>query len=90
MISGDRLCPVNAVAHLYGVEVDLHDSLFTPEEFNEEREVCLQSLSHPRSSRPEEHIFCSLLTDSACTSLSFMSFVVFNSLLNGIEVKAVM
>ena len=41
------LCSVDAIAHLYGVEIDLHDAMLVPEELYEDCEVGFHALAGP-------------------------------------------
>ena len=52
VLFGYGLDTIYSVAHLDGVEIDFHDALFAPEEFNEEREISLEPLSHTRPPWP--------------------------------------
>ena len=63
MLLCHRLGTVDAIPHLNGVEVDLHDALLRPQQFDEHGEVSLKTFPHPRATRPQEHILRRLLRD---------------------------
>ncbi len=52
MTLGNSVGPIDAVAHLYGVEIDLHDALLAPHYLYETGEIGFKTLSHPRAPRP--------------------------------------
>ena len=83
--------PVDAVAHLDGVEVDLHYALLAPHQLDEGGEVSLQPFPHPCAARPEEHVLGRLLRDGARAhlALALAPDVVLGGLLYGAEVEAV-
>jgi hypothetical protein len=56
MVSGRRLRPVDAVAPLDDVQVDLQDPMLPPYELEQEGEVRLEALPDPASALPEEHV----------------------------------
>ena len=47
MVLRHCLGSVDAVTHLYGVEIDFHDALLAPHEFDEEGEIGLETFAHP-------------------------------------------
>ena len=63
---GHRIGTIDAVAHLDGVEIDLHDALLRPEEFYQHREINLETFAQPRTARPKEDVLGRLLTDGGC------------------------
>lgn len=80
---------IDAVAHLDGIEVDLHDAFLAPDEFDEHGEVGFQPLAHPAWLRPEEHILGRLLTDSAAAAVAFARATFLQSLVYLDEVESV-
>ena len=52
VVLGTRIQTIDGAAHLYGVEVDLHNALLAPQQFYQSREIDLETFSHPASSRP--------------------------------------
>ena len=61
MLLGNSLGAIDAIAHLDGVEIDLHDALLGPEEFDECSEIDLKTLAHPTAAWPEKDILGGLL-----------------------------
>ena len=43
----DRIGAIDALAHLDGIEIDLHDAFLAPNAFNQEREIGFQALAQP-------------------------------------------
>ena len=61
MLLSNGLGPIDAFAHLDGVEIDLHDALLGPEEFDDCGEIDLKALTHPAAAWPKENILGCLL-----------------------------
>ncbi len=90
VLVGNSLYPIDAVAHLYGVQVDLHDALLAPHHFYKKGEIGFQSLAQPRASRPQEDVLCRLLRDGAAAAYAFLSrTVLLGCHLDGLKVEAV-
>ena len=47
VLLGDCLGTIDAVAHLDAVEIDLHDALLAPYQFDEYGEIDLEALTNP-------------------------------------------
>lgn len=90
MMLRTSLHAVDAIAHLYGVEIDFHDALLAPHQFDEKGEVCLKPLAHPTAARPQEDILRRLLRDGAATMDSSAIDVVSCGLLYGVHVEPMM
>ena len=92
VLLGYGLGPIDAVAHLDGVEIDLHDALLGPEEFDECGEIDLKALAHPAATWPQEDILGRLLRDGGGTQLTllWMLTVALGCMFNGLVVEAVM
>ena len=84
--------PVDAVAHLYRIEIYLHDALLRPKQFDECGEVDLEALARPTAPRPQEYILGRLLRDGRGTELAslWMLPVTLGGMLDGLVVEAVM
>ena len=52
VLLGNGLGPIDAIAHLDGVEIDLHDALLGPEEFDECGEIDFKAFTHPTAAWP--------------------------------------
>ena len=91
MVFRNCIGTVDSVAHLYGIELDLHYALLAPHYFYKTGEICLKTLAHPCASRPKENIFGCLLTDGACSELRLvlLSTVALCRLLYRLEIKSV-
>lgn len=90
MVVGTRFHAIDAIAHLYRVEIYLHDPLFSPKGFDENREIHLQAFSYPRTSLPEKDVFCRLLRYGAATMTYGTLFpVMLCSLPDSVKIKAV-
>src|SRR5574344_7858 len=89
---GYCLGTVYAVAHLDGVEINLHYPLLAPHHFDEGSEIYLKTLSHPCATRPQKDVLGSLLGYGTCTQFAFVLFahIALGSLLDGIKIKTVM
>ena len=86
---GYGLGTIDAIAHLDGVEVDFHDALLAPHQFDECCEIGLKPFAHPSAAWPQEHVLGRLLADGAGTQLAFVVLTVaLGSLLDGLEVEA--
>lgn len=74
---GDSFCTVNSVAHLNGVQIDLHYAFFPPNQFDKYGKIGLQTLSQPAGRGPEEDVFGRLLADCAspAPALAFLHFL---------------
>ena len=92
MLFGHRRDAVDAFAHLYRIEVDLHDALLGPEEFDEGGKVDLKAFARPAAPWPKEHVLGCLLRDGAGTKLTLLRVlpITDGSILNGLVVEAVM
>lgn len=90
VLLGHGLHAVDAVAHLDGVEIDLHDALLAPKSLDEESEVGLQALAQPRAALPQKHVLGRLLRDgAAATQPLAVVEVLQGGLLDGFVVEAV-
>ena len=47
---------IDALAHLDGVEIDLHDAFLAPDFLNQKGEISLQALTQPRPVLPQEDV----------------------------------
>ena len=83
---------IDAIAHLDGVEIDLHDALLRPKQLDKESKISLKALAQPRTAGPKKNVLGSLLADGASSELTFLRMlaVAARSMLNGLEVKAMM
>ena len=81
---------IDTIAHLNAVEIDLHDALLAPYQFDEYGEINLEALAYPRTARPQEDVLGCLLRDgrSAMLTLVGMLDIAHGSLFDGFEVKA--
>lgn len=89
VFTGYGFYTIDARSHLYGIQIDFHDTSLVPHPFYQQGEVRLESLACPGGMRPEECVLGSLLADGAApsASLAFLGFLA--SLLDGLEVKAI-
>ena len=81
---------VNSFAGLDHIQVNLHDPLFAPDEFDQCGEIDLKPFPEPRPLRPEKNILGGLLGDGAGTPhlLSLLLLVIFLCLLDGFKIKS--
>src|SRR5690606_27482546 len=63
-----RLRPVDAVAELGHVDVDLEDALLRPQQFDPQRVPGLGTLAQPAAAAPEEQVLGQLLADRAAAA----------------------
>src|SRR3546814_12744423 len=61
---GARICTKGADAGLGYVEIDLHDPVLAPEQFDQHREPRLQAFAHPGPALPQKGVLGGLLADS--------------------------
>ena len=89
---GHGIGSIDAITHLNGVEIDLHDALLAPEEFNKYGEIGLEAFANPRTARPQKDVLGSLLGDGAGTKLAFLRMlpIATGSIFNCFEVEAMM
>ena len=83
------VCSVDAVAHLYAVEVDFHDAVFAPDGLDEDGEVDFEAFAHPAAGGPEEDVLGCLLADGAASALAAAGDAVSDYGLELVEVEAV-
>lgn len=69
MFFGYGISAIDSITHLDTIQIDLHDALLRPERLDQEREVGLHSLAHPRAFRPAEDILGRLLRNGAAPAL---------------------
>jgi len=81
-----RLDPEHAVAQLDDVQVDLEDTAFGPDEFDDDGEVGLQSLADKAAAGSQEDVLGDLLRDRAGAAQAFAVFVLGDRLLDRLEV----
>ena len=83
---------IDAIAHLNAVEIDFHDALFAPYQFDKYGEIDLEALTYPRATRPQEHVLGRLLRYGRCAVLTLVGMlnIAHGSLFDGFEVKAMM
>src|SRR3546814_18834828 len=60
---GARICTKGADAGLGYVEIDLHDPVLAPEQFDQHREPRLQAFAHPGPALPPKGVLGGLLAD---------------------------
>lgn len=91
MVFGHCVGTIDAVAHLDAVQVDLHDALLAPQEFDEAGEIHLEALAYPGAAGPEENVLGRLLRNGGGSVLALVGVldVAHGGLLDGFEVKAV-
>ncbi len=65
VVFGASLDAVYAVAHFDGVEINLHDALLAPKQFDEGGEINLETFAHPRPPGPQKNVLGRLLRDGA-------------------------
>src|SRR3546814_15831692 len=58
---GARICTKGADAGLGYVEIDLHDPVLAPEQFDQHREPRLQAFAHPGTALPQKGVLGGLL-----------------------------
>ena len=90
ILVGAGLHTIDAIAHLYGVEIHLHDALFTPYFLYKESEIGLKAFPYPAVPLPQEHVLGSLLRDGASATLFAALEGDEACLQNGFLVEAVM
>ena len=92
MILCHRTGAIDAVAHLNAVQIDFDNALLRPHQFDEGGEIDLETLTQPRTTRPEEHVLGRLLRDGTGSVLRLLRVfhIAHGSLLNGLEVETVM
>lgn len=91
MVLCNSVGTIDAVAHLDAVQVDFHDALLAPQEFDEAGEIDLEALAHPGTAGPEKNVLGRLLRDGGGSVLALVGVldVAHGGLLDGFEVKAV-
>ena len=90
MLLRHSLGPVYAVPHLNGIQIDFHDPVLAPDEFNQGRKIRLQPLAYPTVIRPQKHILSRLLGDGAATPVTLAGPALLNGCTDGLEIKAMM
>ena len=86
------LSTIDAITHLNGVQINFHDALFRPQQFDKGSEIDLEAFTYPATTRPEEYILGCLLGDGRGTEFLFLRMltVPFRCMFNGLIIKAVM
>ena len=85
----DRLDAIDSVASFNRIEVHLHDAFLTPDELNQNGEVCLQAFANPTVPMPQEHVLSGLLGDGTRAAFSFALYRLETGLIDLFKVKAI-
>lgn len=79
---------IDALPHLDGIEIDLHDALLAPNGLYQEGEIGLEALAQPAAVLPQEHVAGRLLTDGAGAPLPLALLGLDLGLLDLLQIKA--
>ena len=92
MFLGNGLSPIDTIAHLDRIEIYLHDVFLGPQKLDKHGEICLKTLTHPRTAWPEKHVLCCLLCDGRGAQLTFLRMlsVTLGGMLDGLIVEPMM
>src|SRR3546814_14254373 len=85
---GARICTKGADAGLGYVEIDLHDPVLAPEQFDQHREPRLQAFAHPGPALPQKGVLGGLLADSGAAPKLAPLPVALHGLADRLQIKA--
>src|SRR3546814_16252055 len=87
---GARICTKGADAGLGYVEIDLHDPVLAPEQFDQHREPRLQAFAHPGPALPQKGVLGGLLADSGAAPKLAPLPVALDGLADRLQIKDTM
>ena len=87
---GYCFCAIDAISHLYTVQINLHDTPLTPNHFYQTGEICLKPLTTPAMTWPKKDVLCGLLTDSAGSTITLTATAFIYCNMYFFEIEAVM
>ena len=79
--------PIDAIPHLNGIQIYLHDAMLVPQEFYQDGEIRFKTLAHPGALWPEKHILGCLLGDGASSAITLSAGSLGHSIAYLLEIK---